>query len=256
MKRGLFLLLTVVFLGCPEGLFGAQAGGSPAELQGVRFYDRDFVAAVQSGTFDPFEFVDHRPVSVYFPGPGQIQIDWGQEVESCSLTAAGGPNEFSLVMLCGGQPKAAHWTWIETGRVRTDVAYDEPGTMIEWSQTFEQICEAHSRAYAAKKMPELAGSYKDLDGHLAVLGTDGSLTLDGARYDVAVQECLNRSGPAAMPHVPCLRLQGGGQSLLLGALPADAGAVLVEGTLLQGEDSPDGPAFVPKPKGDRYFREL
>jgi hypothetical protein len=235
---------------------GRPVVGSPAELHGVRFYDRDFAAKVQSGAFNPFEFVDHRPVSVAFTSPGQLEIDWGQETEMCGVRATGGPLDFELLLDCSGTPRTARWTWLEPGRARTDLAYDDPEVMFQLPQSFDQLRIEHEARFAERKLSELAGTYRDLEGNLAILGADGIISLAGGSYRVSVLECLNRSGPAAMPHVPCLRLETGRGPVVLGALPADAGAVLVEGEMLDEEQSPEGRAFRPHPDARRYFRQL
>jgi hypothetical protein len=252
-------LMSLGFLVAAGTLLAAQPPrpahmGSPAELGGARFYDADFAAKVYGGAFDPFEFWDHRPVSVFFSAPSAVEIDWGREVEHCTIRAEGGPVEFDLALDCGGTPRSAHWTWIEQGRVRTDLAYDEPELMIQMPQSYDELQAEHARSFAEKKLTELAGTYKDLDGNAAILAADGTLALGDSRFRVEVLECLNRSGPGAMPRVACLRVEGRGEPLLLGALPADNGAVLVEGRLLGAEESRDGRAFQPSPSARRYFR--
>jgi hypothetical protein len=191
---------------------------------------------------------------VQFPTPGAVIIDWGQESESCAFSANGSGSEWVLAMDCSGTPKLGRWTWIGEGRARSVLASDEPEVMVFLPHSFAEIITLHEKRFAEKKLPELVGVYWDSAGNELRLGADGTVTVGRDRFRATVLECLYTGAAAQMPHVPCLRLEDSvGRSLILAALPADSGAVLVEGSLPE-ETEVEGRAFQALPHARRFLR--
>jgi hypothetical protein len=236
-----------------------EGGPSPASLQDLSFYAEDFAAAVQRGDLDLFRYWDVRPVSVRFQAPGQLELDWGHETESCRLEATRAGAGFDLLLDCGGALRRGRWIGLEPGRARLELAGERAWTLVALPESFEQIVAAAEARYAQQHLPALAGRYRDASGSELVLEADGPVWLDGSQQTARLLECLDldaqpEDGPP--PRIPCLHVQPGGDPdagpVILGAAADGAGA-LVEGAV--SEDAhPDGRPFERKQGGRLYTR--
>ena len=219
---------------------GPGRGVDPARLANARFYEQEAAESIRKQTIDPLEHLDGVPWMAHFAKPGRLQLDYGQESETCAFTAeAGAPGAWTLWLRCGGAPRKAAWTWLDAARARTDL-FDAGRPEGQERRTvevqridkaFNAVLAEIERKFSDRAMAELAGKWADGAGAQLVLPKSGSASFDGARWAARVLTCQpDQEKPKRRAR--CLELAGPEEKSVVFAALEEAGALkLVEGTI-------------------------
>jgi hypothetical protein len=232
----------------PAGAASAKgAGQDPSKLAKAHFYEKAAYESIRKGTLDPNEYLDGTPWQVEFQKAGRVQIDLGQETESCSVAAEEVGKSWALTLKCSSGSQHATWTWLDDKRAETDL-FDagRPGDfnrrtteVVRLDRPFNAVLAEVESRFSEKALAALAGTWKDEAGAKLVLSEQVkgkgkfAASFDGGRWAARVLSCPT-DPQKPKEQVRCLELTGPEEkSVFFAAMPGpDKGStVLVEGMI-------------------------
>ncbi|MBS2024307.1 MAG: hypothetical protein JST92_18040 [Deltaproteobacteria bacterium] len=227
----------------------------PARLAGTRFYEQKVATQIREGTLKVWEWSDGAPTAFNFPKPGKIELEWGQDAETCSFMSMKGAARgvFALELTCPTGPRNATLTWTGAGKLKVEGLFADKksdGDFERQDKAFAKIVGEVEAARSARDLPKFAGKWKAEGGALSVDAKKGAAQLDGSRWLARAVECRPED---SKEHVVCLDLAGGDEKQVM--FVPDAGfKTLTEGSL-ETEDVTEG-RQVNKKAGARVFTRV
>ncbi len=233
--------------GLPAGPALAKgAGRDPSKLSKAHFYEKAVFESIRKGTLDPNDYLDGTPLQVEFQKAGRMQVDLGQETESCQVAAEEAGKSWALTLKCSAGTQNATWTWLDDKRAETDL-FDagRPGDfnrrtteVVRLDRAFNAALAEVEARFSEKALAALAGTWKDEAGATLVLSAKARVaaSLDGGRWAARVLSCPT-DPMKPKEQVRCLELTGPEEkSVFFAAMPvlekgAKGATVLVEGMI-------------------------
>lgn len=265
----LALLLAAAVLAAgpaPAGQNGQTkgAGRDPSKVSKAHFYEKATFESIRKGTLDPNEFLDGTPLQVEFLKAGRVQVDLGQESETCQVSAEEAGRSWALTLKCSSGTQNATWTWLDDKRAETDL-FDagRPGDfnrrtieVVRLDRAFNAVLAEVETRFSEKALAALAGTWKDEAGAKLVLSSPGKgkkfgASFDGGRWAARVLSCPT-DPLKPKEQVRCLELTGPEEksvffaAMLAGEQGEKGATVLVEGMI---PPDPAGHFFEKKPGG-------
>ena len=214
-------------------------GQDPSKLAKVHFYEKAAAESVRKGTVDPNEYLDGTPWQVEFLKPGRVQVDLGQETESCSVAAEEVGSLWSLTLKCSSGTQNATWKWLDDKRAETDL-FDagrpadfkrRTTEVVRLDRAWNSVLAEVEARFSERALAALSGTWKDEAGGKLVLPQKGAASFEGGRWAARVLSCPT-DPLKPKEQVRCLELTGTEERVIVFAALGEKGAVnLVEGSI-------------------------